>query len=212
MLRLQYWLSAVAIGVVCSLPAAAQTVSAGSTVPTVAKASLQPGDAVKLRIWREPDLSGEFQVDETGEVVFPKIGPVRVTGMATDSLKHLLIATYASVLRDPAIDITLLRRVTVSGFVRTPGLYQVDPTMTIADVLALAGGAAPDGESNKVELMRDGRSVTDKLSGYTQIGESPLRSGDQLYVPQRSWLSRNTGLVATVISTAGLIVATIVRN
>jgi hypothetical protein len=42
------------------------------------QAVLQPGDKVQLRIWREPDLSGEFVVAEDGIVVFPKIGRVQV--------------------------------------------------------------------------------------------------------------------------------------
>src|ERR1700677_767450 len=52
-------------------------------------ATLLPGDIVRLRIWREPDLSGDFPVDERGTVVFPKIGPTAVAAMTTDSLKHL---------------------------------------------------------------------------------------------------------------------------
>src|SRR6266704_165227 len=41
---------------------------------------IRPGDVVRLRIWREPDLSGEFTVDETGTVVLPKLGAVTITG------------------------------------------------------------------------------------------------------------------------------------
>ena len=78
----------------------------------------------------------------------------------------------------------------------------MDLTMTITDALALAGGATPEGKANKVELRRgSGRRVIN-LSGDTQrIGDTSLRSGDQLFVPQRSWGSRNTGLVVAVIGT-----------
>lgn len=213
MFRLKLFIAVAVVSTGVSLRAhAQQTVAVDRPLAAATAAALHPGDAVKLRIWREPDLSGEFQVDENGEIVFPKIGAVHVTGMSTDSLKNLLVTTYSSVLRDPSIDVTFLRRVTVSGFVQKPGLYQVDPTVKISDVLALAGGAAPDGDANKVELMRNGRVSTEQVSVGTRLGDSPLRSGDQLYVPQRSWLSRNVGLVATVVSSAALIVATIVRN
>jgi polysaccharide export outer membrane protein len=176
-----------------------------------ASAALQSGDAVKLRIWREPDLSGRYPVDHQGEITFPKIGVLRVSGLSTDSLKRFLVAAYAPFLRDPSIEVTLLRRVTVAGSVRNPGLYEADETMTISDVLALAGGPAPDGAPEKVTLVRNGDRVTSELSGATPIGDSPLRSGDQLYVPQRSWLSRNTGIVAALISSVGIIVATVFR-
>jgi len=114
---------------------------------------------VRLRIWREPDLSGEYPVDERGEVVFPKIGPMLVTRLSADSLRLQLVQTYSTYLRDPSIEVTLLRRVNVQGAVKTPGLYQVDQTQTVADVLAQAGGATPDGKADRVELIRDGNRM-----------------------------------------------------
>lgn len=206
------WIQAIVVGTFCASVASAQGLTQEpATAAAATSAALQPGDGVKLRIWREPDLSGTYPVDQMGEVAFPKIGTVRVTGLSTDSLRHFLVNMYSPFLRDPSIEITLLRRVAVAGSVRTPGLYQVDATMTISDVLALAGGAAPEGAPDKVTLVRNGQTVTGQLSGTTPIGDSPLRSGDQLFVPQRSWLSRNTGIVAALITSAGIIVATIFR-
>ena len=83
----------------------------------------QPGDKVSLKIYRESDLSGEFVVPEDGIVNFPKIGPVAVNHMSTDSLHNLLITQYSKSLRDPAIEVTVLRRVNVIGAVRSPGFY-----------------------------------------------------------------------------------------
>jgi protein involved in polysaccharide export with SLBB domain len=72
--------------------------------------------------------------------------------------------------------------------------------MTIADALAVAGGAAPDGKVDQVELRRRGERVPAKLSLDARLAETPIRSGDQLVVPQRSWLSRNIGIVLGVSS------------
>jgi polysaccharide export outer membrane protein len=167
---------------------------------------------VRLKIWREPDLSGEFQVDERGEVVFPKIGPMLVTRLSADSLKTLLVTTYATYLRDPSVDVTLLRRVNVLGAVRSPGLYQVDQTKTIADVLAQAGGATPDGKPDQVELRRGGTASGIRLTRDTHLFESPIQSGDQLWVPQRSWFARNSGpLVAAGITATAIVIATLLR-
>jgi polysaccharide biosynthesis/export protein len=163
-------------------------------------AALQPGDAVKLRVWREPDLSGEFPVDEHGVVVFPKIGPVRVANLTTDSLSRMLVATYSAYLRDPSVEVLMLRRVTVTGAVKNPGLYPVDPTMTVADAVALAGGGTPQGKLDRVVLMRDGKAVTAKLQRKTRLGDTPLRSGDQLYVPERGWFSRNPWVAGALAS------------
>jgi protein involved in polysaccharide export with SLBB domain len=78
--------------------------------------------------------------------------------------------------------------------------------MTVADALALAGGTTPDGHSDKVELMRDGERLTVRLSRRTRIVESPIQSGDQLFVPERSWIRRNAGILAAGISASATLV------
>ena len=193
--------------------AAAQSVTAQRTdAPDNHKQhSLQAGDLIRLKIWREPDLSGDFRVDENGLATFPKIGSLPVSKVSPDSLKSLLITRYARFLQDPSIEVTLLRRVNVLGSVKTPGLYDVDPTMTVADVIAMAGGTTADGHSSKVELLRPGQQHVVKLSLHSRLADSPLRSGDQLRIPQRSWLARNGTVVAAGITAAALIGAAVVR-
>jgi polysaccharide export outer membrane protein len=167
---------------------------------------------VRLRIWREPDLSGEFRVDEHGVVIFPKIGPVAVGQLTTDSVKSLLVASYTQFLQNPSVEVVFLRRINVLGWVKNPGLYYVDATMTLADVLAMAGGVNSDGNTKKIALYRDGEPVAEELSEQSLLADLPLRSGDQVRVPQRSWLSRNSGAVfAASLSAATLIVATLIR-
>jgi polysaccharide export outer membrane protein len=166
---------------------------------------------IRLKIWREPEMSGDVTVDEQGVATLPRIGSLRVSGVRADSLKRLLVRSYAKYLRDPSVDITVLRRVTVMGAVRTPNVYQIEPTMTVADAVALAGGATSDGKQDQVELRRQGGGKPLKLTRDSRLADTPIRSGDQLYIPQRSWLSRNTGLVFGGISTAISIVYLISR-
>jgi protein involved in polysaccharide export with SLBB domain len=192
--------------------ASAQTGESTRQTPTDTLHAVRPGDVVRLRIWREPDLSGEFPVNEAGEIVFPKIGPVTVVRTSADSLKRLLISSYSAYLRDPSIEITLLRRVTILGAVRNPGVYPVDMTITISDAMALAGGAAEDGRADRVELRRGGKRLAVDLSSQIRLADTPLQSGDQIYFPQRSWLSRNAGLVVgSLTAVIGIAVTTMVR-
>jgi polysaccharide export outer membrane protein len=163
---------------------------------------VQPGDMIRLKIWREPEMSGDIIVDEEGVATFPSLGPKRVSNTSGDSLKRMLLRSYSKYLRDPAVDISVLRRVTVLGAVRTPNVYHIAPTMTVADALAMAGGAAPEGKMDEVELRRRGGGAPVKLSREARLADTPIRSGDELYVPQRSWLSRNAGLVLGGVGTA----------
>ncbi len=167
------------------------------------RASAEPGDVVRLRIWREPDMSGDYPVDAQGIATFPRLGTMNVTRFGADSLQRVLAAEYAKYLKNPSVEIVLLRRVRVVGAVKSPGVYTVDQTMRVRDVLALAGGAAPEGRVDRVRLERDGTSIDIDLSVSPRADERELRSGDQLSVPQRNWFARNTPLVAAIISVSG---------
>jgi len=176
-----------------------------SSAQGFATSALRPGDVLRLRIFREPDLSGEFTVDENGVVTLPKLGPIRVGNESVAALKARIISSYAAYITQP-VEITPLLRVRVLGEVRTPGLYKVEPGMTLNDALPLAGGATSAGRTDRVNLIRNGRSVDAALSPNAVLGESPVQSGDQLVVPERSWLSRNPGMLYGAISAAATIV------
>ena len=196
----------LASGLAFETAASQSTPTSGSiAVQGMAASSLRPGDALRVRVWREPELSGEFIVDESGVVTLPKLGPVRAIDETVAALKTRVVASYAEFITQP-VEVTPLLRVRVLGAVRTPGLYRVEPIMTLADAIALAGGTTPEGSTSRVRLVRDGRTIDATLSPHALLAESPLRSGDQLFVPQTSWLSRNPGtLLGAVSATATLI-------
>ncbi len=163
---------------------------------------LRPGDVVRLKIWREPDLSGDFAISEVGVATLPKIGPMEVVNITPIALRDSLIKVYSVYLKDPAIEVTHLRRVNILGAVKNPGSYTLEPTLTVEGALALAGGSTPQGKSDKFELRRDGQRIPLKVSASTQIAALPLRSGDQIFVPERSWISRNGAVVIAALITA----------
>jgi polysaccharide export outer membrane protein len=173
---------------------------------------LRPGDAVRVAVWREPDLSGEFQLDQRGYATFPKLGPLLVAALHPDSISPRLLAEYAKYLVNPSVEVVPLRRVSVLGAVAKPGLYPVDPTMTLADAVALAGGAAPDGKRDVVELRRGDEVVVARFEPGTPVSRTHLRSGDQLWVPQKGWLSRNPWIFTSVLAAAATIGAVVIAQ
>ncbi len=194
------------------LLAAALLLAACAAAPLEAQApppnALRPGDIVRLRIWREPDFSGDFTVDERGDAILPRLGPVRAAGEDPEALRGRITSGFQRFLVSPTIEVVFLRRVQILGAVRNPGLYPVDPTMSIADVLAMAGGATLEGSSRRVTLVRGGERIPVKLAGEEALAASSLRSGDQIWVNERSWLSRNTGVVtAAVTGVVSLVIA-----
>jgi protein involved in polysaccharide export with SLBB domain len=173
--------------------------------------AIGPGDIIRLKIWREPDMSGDFQVASNGRVVLPRLGELEVASWHADSLQKILTDRYKVYLNNPSIEVSLLRRVTITGAVRTPGVYPLDPTMTVADALAMAGGAAPDGKRDRIEIRRDGKSIAADLRTDVVLADSPVQSGDQLYVPTKPWLERNTWVISATLSVAAILIAQLVQ-
>lgn len=188
--------------------AAAQADADAATVALSGENPLHPGDVVRLRIWREEELSGDFTVDQDGMVVLPRLGPVMVTSRDPAEVRESIRQEFGRYLQHTSIEIVLLRRLQVLGAVRSPGLYPVDATMNVSDVLALAGGTTPEGDPDRIELVRNGERIEGRLSTNTDLNAAQIRSGDQIFVPERSWISRHSGVVAAGLSaSAGLLVA-----
>jgi len=174
--------------------------------------ALLPGDAVRVLIWREPDLSGEFVVNELGVVTFPMLGKRDVTSIPLEGLREKLIAEYSAELRNPSITITPLRRIYVLGEVTKPGLYSVDPTITLAGALALAGGASPLGNLDNLRILRDGKLIRKNVSANTSLSTVDIRSADQVFVDRRSWLDRNSTFAASALLSAVTLAITLLAR
>ncbi len=198
----------LALLVLAVLPLAGSAQASDAPRETFAQQTLKPGDVIRLAIWREPDFSGEFTVDEAGVVTLPRLGQIQVMNFSSAQLQAELSAQYREFLRNPSIVITVLKRIQILGAVRNPSLYNVDATISITDALAMAGGVMPDGSQDKIEVRRDGVTLVAEVRGDVALANTPLRSGDQLYVPQRSWISRNSNIVIGAVgAVATLIIA-----
>ena len=198
------------VGLALFAPAVAIAQSPDANTSSSSQQSLRPGDVIRVAIWREPDLSGEFLVDEQGVVTLPLLGKRNVTNTPVAALRDSLTAGYAVELRNPSVTITPLRRIYVMGEVSRPGLYIVDPTVTLAGAIALAGGASPIGNLNRLRVVRNGKIVNDRVASSSPLNAVDIRSDDQVFVDRRGWLDRNSGLAASATLSAATILITMV--
>ena len=170
-----------------------------------AEAKLVPGDVIRLNIWREPDLTGEFLVQEDGTAVLPRVGAIHVTEYTPSSLKQNLVAEFGKTLRNPSVEVVVLRRILITGEVGQEGVYPADPTMSLVEVLALAGGPTPNAKSDRVILIREGEEIEIDLDEPIEVRNVALQSGDQLLVPRAiGWLRNWKVMLGVVSSTISL--------
>jgi polysaccharide export outer membrane protein len=177
--------------------------------PTTA---LRPGDVLRLKIWLEPDLSGDFTVDESGQVTLPRLGVTSVAGLSSDQLREQLVIRYREFLNNPSIEIIPLRRISILGAVQKPGIYPLEPSIKLGEAANVAGGPTNDSKRNQVELVRGASRHTYDLRADPDKANMALASGDQIYVPQKSWLSRNsTWFISTLVAVGGTVAILVTR-
>jgi polysaccharide export outer membrane protein len=162
-----------------------------------AEAHVQPGDRVTVKVYLEPSLSDEVLVNSRGEITLARIGTVHAASIPVGALQDTLRARYATFLRNPDVSVNVLRRVIVNGDVGRPNVYYVDISSTLRDVIAQAGGITENGNDNEVAIIRDGERIPVPNWRDDTSRASDLRSGDQIFVPKRSWLYRNMFSIAS---------------
>lgn len=202
-----------------ALPSTASAQSAASPesrsgVPAGAAVGAEPiraGDVVRLSLLRDPDLSGDFPVNQFGTVVLPVVGEYDVTGETHRSFRERVLHDLREVRHAPDAEVVVLKRVRVVGEVNEPGVYPLDPTMTVADAVATAKGRTQLAAEGTVILRRGAQVVDADLRLDTQLSESTIVSGDEIFVPRRSWLDRNLTAVLAGASTAATLLAILVR-
>lgn len=177
--------------------------SVESAATRAARARLEPGDRIVVNVRRELLLSDTVTVNPRGEIVLARIGILPVATLTLAAFEDTLRARYAKFLRNPAVDLLVLRRIAVNGEVGKPDIYYVDVSMTLRDVIALAGGITDIGSDKRVWLVRRGvrTEKPDWQSDYSLA--SDLSSGDQIVVGKLPWLVRNA--FSTVSSLAVLV-------
>jgi protein involved in polysaccharide export with SLBB domain len=139
--------------------------------------------------------------------MLPKIGIVNASALSIGAFRDTVRARIAEFLRDSPIELVVLRRVSVNGDVAKPNVYYVDVTTTVRDLIARAGGVTDAGNANDVVVIRDGHRIPVRDWQRDRSETSDLRSGDQVVVARKSWLSMNvlpalsvmTGVVSLVV-------------
>ncbi len=162
----------------------AQTVA--SPAPAAAYV-VRAGDVLQIRVWPDSALGGTYPVEETGVVYLPLVGAVSAAGRPIAELRDMLRRRYVEAMKEPVVSVTPLFKVAVLGAVERPGLYQVDPSANLYDVISMAGGFRDGANERDVRFIRDGELR--RMNVEPGIGAPPdvveLRSGDRIVVPMK---------------------------
>jgi protein involved in polysaccharide export with SLBB domain len=167
----------------------------------------QPGDAVRIRVWqlyqeqnKNVSLDGDYPINQAGFIIMPLIGEIKVRGLTVYELMNSLTEKLKQYLENPYVEVHPLIRLTMQGSFNRPGSYRVDPSSSLWDLVAEAGGPSANCNLKKMTVERGGKTVIRDLlksfeNGYS-LEEVGIESGDQIIAASRNNLDLGMILVA----------------
>jgi len=170
------------VGCEASVPLA--TDAANNALP-VSSPHLQGGDKIRVTVFGEDKLTGEYDIDPGGFVSLPLAGTLHAGGLTKSELEVVLTKKFqSSYLRDPkvTVDIANFRPFYVLGEVLKPGEYPYKSGMTVLSAIAVAGGQTYRASNSQVMIKRAGET---QLKGYDLTADVPIYPGDLIRLPQR---------------------------
>lgn len=120
---------------------------------------LAPLDTVSVSVYQVPELSRDYQIDQSGRLTMPLIGRVDAVGVGTTELAHTIAQRLdQKYLRSPNVVVSLKESssqvVTVDGSVAQPGIYPATAPLTLVQVIALARGTDELANPRRVAVFR----------------------------------------------------------
>jgi polysaccharide biosynthesis/export protein len=124
----------------------ATTSSSSNLPPAPPSLPISYGDLIDVQVFDSPELSGALRVDQAGEIVLKLGGTVQVKGLTAAQAGGAIVERLkqAQIMLDPHVNVMIVeyqsQGVTVTGEVRSPGVYPMLTNRTVMDMIALAGG------------------------------------------------------------------------
>jgi len=166
-------------------PAQAQETSVAENNVSNSGYKLGAGDKIKLTVFGEEDLSGQFDIDGSGYVSLPFIGNIKAAGLDSRGLEKAVVdALKGDYLVNPRVSVDVLnfRPFFILGEVNKPGSYPYVNGLTVLNAVALAGGYTQRAKTSEVLITREknGEKVEEKGQDDT-----PVYAGDTVRVLER---------------------------
>ena len=148
---------------------------------------LGAGDKLRINVYGEDTLSGEFRVSGEGKVSMPLVGDVQAAGLTVyafqEELRQALAHDY---LKNPKVSVEVMnyRPFYILGEVNKPGEYPYTNGLTVFNAVATAGGFTYRANEGRVFIRgkSDTREHSVALTGTTLVSPGDtIRIGERLF-------------------------------
>lgn len=147
-----------------------------------------PDDVLTIKVYENPDLSGTFTISQDGNIVFPLLGLIKVSGLSAGEIEKLLTEQLGKdYLYDPIVSVTATIKsqlVYVVGEVKKPGAFPYKSGMTVLKAITLAEGATLKASARNTVIKR---IVNNKEVKINVDMSDTLQPDDIVEVPLSFW-------------------------
>jgi len=191
-------------------PPAAQTVpdkpqptkstpeAAADAKPVTAAAPVDPKsyiigaeDLISIRVWREPENSGQFVVRPDGKVSVPLVGEIQAAGLTPLKLSESIAESLQKVMVHPEVTVGVekvnSKKYYIQGEVNRPGSYPLVIDTTVLEALVNAGGFREFANTKKIVILRGSERIKfnyhEVTKGKKMEQNILVKPGDQIIVP-----------------------------
>lgn len=162
---------------------------------------IQPGDIMDINLPGETVFNKSFLIGRDGMIDLPEIGPLKVAGLTLSEADKAIYTVLSEVfLGLDKLTVHLKEKrllVTVLGFVKNPGEFELPSTGNIQMAITEAGGFVEGAQLNKLQLRRDGKKIVFNFKRYLDSGDPAdlpeIKSLDEIFVPTSPGLSNVYG-------------------
>ena len=169
----------------CSAGTLSETETKSLAAAATGPAKLQPGDKITVYVYGEDKLSGEYQLNQSGQISLPLAGTIEAKGLTQSELEQALAKKFrGEYLKQPKVTVTIasLQPYYVMGEVEKPGEFAYKSGLNVLTALAIAGGPTYRASRSTVQIQRRGES---SMREYPISASVPILPGDVVKVPER---------------------------
>jgi len=178
-------------------PAAAQQVVPGPVVAVEPGFTIGPEDVLGILVWRDQEMSGDVAVRPDGMITLPLVRDIKAAGFTPEELAERIQTAVREWVTDASVTVVVRqmnsRKAFITGEVAKPGAYPLTSTMTVMQLIAVAGGLNEFADGSKISIMRVEAGRTRALpfdyknvaNGRKVAQNIVLRPGDTIVVPER---------------------------
>ena len=157
--------------------------------------TIGPDDVLNVVFWRDKEMSADVVVRPDGRITLPLVNDIVAVGLTPEQLRDRIKEEASKYVEDPSVTVIVRqinsRRVFITGMVGKPGAYPMTRTISVLQLISLAGGLNEYADAKNIMIMRteNGQQVALKFN-YNDVRKGKnlkqnieLRTGDTVVVP-----------------------------